>query len=127
MRFLAAVDCPVVPFTLGSQVFGVLLGLGEAGTFRGAGPIVDDRRVELIGGYSAFFTFEPAPPQFSLSADRSNRILTDRPEPDGLIRIVCVQRFRKMFILRELVLLGIVTFVCAFDFFHGKQFLMCVP
>ena len=65
-------DCFVAPSTLGPEAFGDLLGLGEAGTFRGAGPIVDDRRVELIGGYSAFFTFEPTPPQFSLSADRSN-------------------------------------------------------
>jgi len=39
--FLAAAGCFVVPFTLGPETFGVLLGLGEAGTFRGAGPIVD--------------------------------------------------------------------------------------
>ena len=29
-----------MPFMLGPEIFGVLLGLGEAGTFRGAGPIV---------------------------------------------------------------------------------------
>ena len=30
-----------MPFTLGPGIFGVLLGLGEAGTFKGAGPIAD--------------------------------------------------------------------------------------
>ena len=39
--FLAAAGCFVVPFTLGPEIFGVLLGIGDAGTFRGAGPIVD--------------------------------------------------------------------------------------
>ena len=44
--FLAAEGCLVAPFTLGPEVFGVLLGLGEAGTLRGAGPI------ETTGGMS---------------------------------------------------------------------------
>ena len=47
-RFLAGVGCFVVPFTLGPDIFGVLLGLGEAGTFRGAGPIVGDYGVERM-------------------------------------------------------------------------------
>jgi hypothetical protein len=40
-RFLAVAGCFVAPFTFGPEIFGVLLGLGEAGTFSGAGPIVD--------------------------------------------------------------------------------------
>ena len=44
--FLAAEGCFVAPFALGPEVFGVLLGLGEAGTFKGAGPI------ETTGGMS---------------------------------------------------------------------------
>jgi len=44
-RFFAA-GCFVVPFMLGPETFGVLLGIGEAGTFRGAGPIEDDHGVE---------------------------------------------------------------------------------
>lgn len=42
-RFLAAGGCFVAPFALCPEVFGVLLGIGEAGTFKGAGPIVDNR------------------------------------------------------------------------------------
>ena len=40
--FLAAAGCFVVPFALGPEIFGVLLGDGEAGTLSGAGPIVVD-------------------------------------------------------------------------------------
>jgi hypothetical protein len=36
--FLAAVGWFVVPFTLEPEIFGVLLGDGEAGTFKGALP-----------------------------------------------------------------------------------------
>ena len=44
MMFLAAGGCFAgAPFTLGPDVFGVLFGLGEAGTLRGAGPITNIR------------------------------------------------------------------------------------
>jgi len=46
-RFLAAAGCFVAPFTAGPDVFGVLLGLGDVGTFRGAGPIVDNQISEV--------------------------------------------------------------------------------
>jgi len=42
-----AAGCFVAPFTAGPVVFGVLLGLGDVGTFRGAGPIVDDQISEV--------------------------------------------------------------------------------
>ena len=38
---VAAAVCFAVPFTLGPEIFGILLGIGEADTFRGEGPIVD--------------------------------------------------------------------------------------
>lgn len=46
---MAAVGCFVAPFTFEPEAFGVLLGIGEAGTFRGAGPIVDEYRVGTTG------------------------------------------------------------------------------
>ena len=43
------VGCFAAPFTPGPATFGDLLGLGEAGTFRGAGPIVGAARSKGVG------------------------------------------------------------------------------
>jgi len=48
--FLVAAGCFAAPFTLGPEVFGVLLGIGEAGTFKGAGPIADIADWKKRGG-----------------------------------------------------------------------------
>lgn len=45
--FLAAGGCFAAPFTLGPDIFGVLFGLGEAGTLRGAGPITNIRDMDM--------------------------------------------------------------------------------
>jgi len=47
-RFLTGVGCFVAPFTLEAEALGVLLGLGEVGTFKGAGPIVGSTKVKYV-------------------------------------------------------------------------------